>query len=116
MNQQLSFHNTNAETGATLQASQEQACHQETVILRMFRDRPYAGWTPFEVHEFLMLFHNRDWPITSVRRAITNLTRDGDLVKTNIQRMGPYGKKNYVWRVNNVGPSNAGREPGEHGS
>ncbi len=38
-------------------------------------------------------------PITSVRRAISDLTRDGKLVKTDKQVIGMYGRKEYVWRL-----------------
>ena len=38
--------------------------------------------------------------INSVRRAITNLTEDGYLLKTSERRMGEEGKMNYCWRFN----------------
>lgn len=39
------------------------------------------------------------WPITSIRRAITNLTNDGELVKHDRMRMGDYGKDNHTWSL-----------------
>jgi hypothetical protein len=38
-------------------------------------------------------------PLTSIRRAMTNLTEDGQLVKTDLQRTGPYGKPEHLWRL-----------------
>jgi hypothetical protein len=38
-------------------------------------------------------------PITSIRRALTNLTEQGLLVKTDLQRMGAKGKPEYIWKV-----------------
>ena len=37
--------------------------------------------------------------ITSVRRSITDLTKEGYLEKTSEQRKGLYGKKEYIWRI-----------------
>ena len=39
------------------------------------------------------------WPITSVRRAITNLTTAGELVKTNNTVTGMYGKPEHLWSL-----------------
>ena len=43
---------------------------------------------------------NNVWPLTSVRRAITNLSSDGELVKTNDKVTGIYGKPEHLWRLN----------------
>ena len=40
-------------------------------------------------------------PLTSIRRAITNLTFPGSLVKTNVKTTGPYGRPEYYWRLDN---------------
>ena len=37
-------------------------------------------------------------PITSVRRAITNLTNSRFLIKTTKSRKGALGKKEYIWK------------------
>ena len=36
-------------------------------------------------------------PLTSIRRAITNLEKKGKLEKTDIQKEGMYGKKTFCW-------------------
>ena len=55
-------------------------------------------WTPFEVSDY----YNR-WfdpiPITSIRRAMTNLERAGKLEKTGQMKMERYGKPNHLWKV-----------------
>ena len=38
-------------------------------------------------------------PITSVRRALTNLTNDEKLVKTDDFVKGNFGKKEHLWRL-----------------
>ena len=40
------------------------------------------------------------YPITSIRRAITDLTRSGYIRKTPLQVRSKYGKKCYTWRLN----------------
>jgi hypothetical protein len=38
-------------------------------------------------------------PITSIRRAMTNLSDNGKLEKTNEFVMGNYGKKEHLWQL-----------------
>ena len=38
-------------------------------------------------------------PITSVRRAISNLTKDHKLEKSSKQKLGKYGKLNHTWHL-----------------
>ena len=39
-------------------------------------------------------------PITSIRRAITTLTKRGYLIKSDEMKKGLYGVSEYVWRLN----------------
>ena len=39
------------------------------------------------------------WPITSIRRAMTNLTDDGMIVKTQETVKGVYGKNEHLWSL-----------------
>lgn len=90
----MTYYNTNKESGNTLAASQAQAGRQEDRILAVFAGlAPGQRLTPFEVKDILRV----KWPITSIRRAITNLTSDGELVKHDRMRMGDYGKDNHTW-------------------
>lgn len=93
---QQSYFNTNVETGLTLERSEEKAFDQEKMILWLF-NATGKDYTPDEVHD--RIFAHRGVPITSVRRAITNLTNKGKLEKTDQQRLGSYGKKVSVWRL-----------------
>ena len=65
------------------------------IILQFFAAHPYENFTPFEIQKVLNL-HNR--PITSIRRAITNLTPD-HLIKTQIMRPGDLGSPNHTWTL-----------------
>lgn len=89
-----SYYNTNEETGDTLDQSVIQSKYQESVILALFND-VQVGMTPCEVHSIL----TNGWPITSIRRAMTNLTSRGELLKTRTMRKGIYGKMVHVWAI-----------------
>lgn len=88
------YHNTNSEQGLVLERSQIRADTQEDQILQLFKRG--GEYTPDQVWQ--RLYMRSMTPITSVRRAITNLTNLGYLEKTDKQRKGMYGKQVYVWR------------------
>lgn len=54
----------------------------------------YKQATPSRVHQ--MIFSNKT-PLTSVRRAICDLTRQGLLRKTKTKRQGIYGRDEHIW-------------------
>lgn len=91
-----SYYNTNEEEGRTLQESQSRALRQEDLIEDLFRRNPWVALTPCEV--WSLLFHGST-PITSVRRAITNLTDRGILEKTGKMCMGVFGKRVHTWTL-----------------
>lgn len=47
----------------------------------------------------IALKHGEKIPITSIRRAMTNLTEKGYIFKTNHQRTSLYGKPEYIWEI-----------------
>jgi hypothetical protein len=98
MNQSLSYFNTNNESGKTLVNSELNAKCQEFLIISYFRQYPFVNLTPFEVKERLKMLNI---PITSVRRAITNLAKKGLLLKSQEMKKGIYGKLNYCWCLKN---------------
>jgi hypothetical protein len=55
--------------------------------------------TPFEVEEAYIKLYPKV-PITSIRRAMSNLTKDNKLVKTNAMKQGGYDKPNFIWEYN----------------
>ena len=91
-----SFYNTIHASGAQLELFEQEAKTQETAVLDFFRANPFQDFTPCEVQTIM----NTAAPITSIRRAITNLTKQGRLYKTGNMRPGQYGKPNYTWRYN----------------
>ncbi len=70
---------------------------QAETILEWFQKNPKEAATPLEVQEAC----NPKWLTTSVRRAMTDLTAEGKLVKTDEKVVERYGKSNYRWTLNN---------------
>ena len=91
------YYNTNDEAGNTLRSSRNKTKTQEEIILEFFTNNPNLQLSPFEISDTLEL----NAPITSIRRAMTNLTLEGKLKKTNVMVVGPYGKHVHTWRLNN---------------
>lgn len=78
------------------------ASYQERMILAWY-NRYSAGKAhpPSYVYQELIdrAILSRKTPLTSVRRAMSNLTKAGLLVKTGIKIAGPYGRDEYCWRL-----------------
>ena len=89
------FYNTNQESAEELQESRSRAKTQEGMIWEYFRDNPYVELTPFEIKSVLQMRA----PITSIRRAITDLTNKDVLKKTDYMRMGSWNKMTHAWRL-----------------
>lgn len=80
-----------------LRAARESNNLQNTRVLAIFEKHP-AGLTPFEASRIYNGKHP-EIPLTSVRRAVTDLEKSGRLEKTGVMRAGGYGKPNHVWKV-----------------
>lgn len=74
---------------------QEKADGQEKDLARYFYFHPFARFSPSQLHQRCDFI---DWPITSTRRALTNLTNDDILVKTEHTVEGSYGRDEHQWR------------------
>jgi hypothetical protein len=77
----------------------EESAKSQEGFIRLFFDRAQKGsrYTPFQVWA---LCFQRLVPITSVRRALSNLTEDGFLQKNSDlkdQMKGIHGKSNCTW-------------------
>lgn len=93
-------HNTTNESGQLLMEYQEQAKTQEEAIFRIFQHRPDQMLTPFEVKNILDFITQNDTPITSVRRALTDLTSEGKLRRTKSKVIEKYNRPNFFWMLN----------------
>lgn len=91
------FFNTVHLMGAELTSAIAQAKRQDDAVLAIFVTA--AGpMPPSQVHR-LCTQAGRTWPPTSVRRAITNLTKRDLLAKTDTLVRGPLGKPEHLWTV-----------------
>ena len=91
----MSFYNTIALPKDLLIIELKKVKKQELKVLAVFKVSMMNELTPSEVYKAL----DEVYPITSIRRAITNMTNIGILKKTTIQRAGLYGKNNYAWKI-----------------
>lgn len=93
------FHNTIEAAGSYEKELNKKAKTSEQIILNWFHQNPMALVTPFMV-EKTMKEMGHEWPITSVRRAITNLTKSGFLIKSHVMLEGNHGLPNHAWKLN----------------
>lgn len=91
------FYNTINLEGKELSVAEQAALSQEQRILRfMIGCRQGYSVAPSAMRD--SVFDN-SVPLTSVRRAMTSLTRRGDLIKLCSMIRGPYGKPEHLWTV-----------------
>jgi hypothetical protein len=91
-----SYHNTIPLAGVGLEVAERSAKSLESKVLKVFQEGRYKDFTPPEISLAL----GQQYPLTSIRRAITNLTSEGQLRKTEIKRTGIYGAQNNTWILN----------------
>lgn len=87
-----SHFNTTKESGNQLNIFNATAKNQEVQILELMI--VYKKLSPSDVQKY---FNN--YPITSVRRAMTNLSNQGKLIKTDEKKVGIYGRNEYIWET-----------------
>ena len=95
---ELVFHDTVPLPDNQLEKAYIDAKYQKQIILEFFRLNPDRNFTPYEVwHELWTMML-----LNSVRRSITDLTKEGRLWKCqwSDSRMGEFGKLNRTWRYN----------------
>jgi hypothetical protein len=88
------FYNTIHEIKECAEKSRERLHNQQVIILDYFQCYPGNYYSPCD---FVKIFPA--WPLTSIRRAITNLTKEGRLIKTHKMKIGIYGKQVHTWRL-----------------
>lgn len=94
----MSYFNTTHESGQTLVEAKAKAKTQDELIMDFFKGG--AKFTPWGVYAQLLAFgriSNRV-PITSIRRSISNLCKEGYLVKLNEKRREKLGVANYLYQ------------------
>jgi hypothetical protein len=98
-----SFYNTINIAGTDLNNQKQKAMTQTQIVMEFFRHNPKRSFTPFEVCQAAF---NNSCPVTSVRRAITVLEKEGLLIKLTERRNGDYGVLNHLWKFRPVEQEN----------
>ena len=95
------YYNTTNQGGKQLKLNWDKAINQKQKVLGVFQLTPTAHYCPDDVLMALKELNKKDnnAPITSIRRAISDLTKDGYLVKTDRKVMGNWGRLTYTWKL-----------------
>jgi len=90
----MSYYNTTKIKGDALKTSQKKAESQESLVYNLFLDykKPLSP-------SMILYKLGLNCPITSIRRAVTNLTLDNKIIKTSATTRGLYGKPEHLWKV-----------------
>lgn len=91
----MTYYNTTHEHGETLRENRSRTEQQEQQVLEFFEFYPDEMFTRCELHKHVL----QDAPVSSIVRAIANLTDRELLEKTKIKRMGDMGREVYCWRL-----------------
>lgn len=93
----MTYHNTTHETGQDLTDAQNITKGQDNIVLSVFNMFPENEMSPSDVWLILESLGYK-YILTSVRRAITNLTIKGHLVHTENKKPGLHGRPNTTWK------------------
>ncbi len=94
----MTYFNTANLKNPALGKAEIRANSQNGLILAFFQEYPHLRFTPSYVWNHFDMA-GKNWPITSVRRAITNLTKKGVIEKCITQKTGIYGMPEYEWKL-----------------
>ncbi len=98
----MAYYNTNKLAEAELKQAIANNKSQNELILDFFKARRTEAFNSFSPESVLYWsgLRFRDVPITSIRRALSDLTKNGDLIKTSEMTSGDYGKPVHKWTLN----------------
>ena len=88
----MPHYNTTKESGNQLSLLNEIAINQEDKVLELFTIKKKLS--PSDVWKYYS-----QYPITSIRRAITNLTIQGKLLKTDEKKIGEWNRNEFLWEI-----------------
>lgn len=96
----MTYYNTTNITGRNLANRRKQAKGQQTIVAEYFRKHPKKKITASELTKQLkakMLLSKRT-PITSIRRALSDLKTKGTIRKLPQTRIGPYRQPEHLFQ------------------
>ena len=90
------FYNTTHESGKMLEEFRGKALSQEAKIAEHMKKNRVA-YSPYQIRDILF---SEATPVTSIRRAMTNLTDDGVLLKLDRKVISRHGRPCHLWVAN----------------
>jgi len=93
---ELDFYNTNLTKEPELSERKSKALSQESVILNFYNNHKIL--TASDVQRYCDAM-GKQWPLTSVRRAITNLSKKGYLKRTDSTKKGLFGANERYYEI-----------------
>ena len=109
----MAYYNTNNEKGDIRDKSWRNTYNQEKMIMFIFfshcyprtkyadgTGKEYGVLAPHQVQEYIYEMYGRKIPLTSIRRGISDLTKEEMLIKTEKMVVGNYGKMVHTWQLN----------------
>lgn len=96
------FYNTIDLTGQELEKAKAQTLKQGELIATIYKKNCHKEISPSQILEVVNKHYGLNWPLTSIRRAITNLTEENALVKLQTMKEGIYGKPEHNWKFNSI--------------
>ena len=96
------YHNTNGLDRLTEKIQSQKNLNQEDIIYLIFKKSTFKKLSASEVWQYYsetLSRVNKNIPLTSIRRGISNLMREGYLIKTNETRAGIYGKPEHFYKL-----------------
>jgi len=95
----MNYFNTTSEQGIDLVHYEIQAVKQEDIILEIMKI--HKSLSPSMVlSKYKIKTGKINTPITSIRRALSVLTKAGHLSITDEKMYGGYGRKEHFWTLN----------------
>lgn len=90
-----SFHNTTRESKSEVAKLENKALTQEEKILEIFEQSSGDLLSASDIYNDYFI---KSVPITSIRRALSNLYHQGYITKTNHKQEGLYGRPEVLWK------------------
>lgn len=94
------FYNTINLEGKELERANARAAAQESLITAIFKANPGRKISPSQIHNIMRTKYDLHPPITSVRRGMTNLTKDKHmnvLTKLDEKIESPFASWEHFW-------------------
>lgn len=95
------YYNTTNEKGDKLLSNLKKAKNQKEIVLSKFQTNWNTEYTP-EIMEHELKSENlinQNTPLTSIRRAFSDLKKEGYITKTDHKHIGHFGRMTYLWKL-----------------